>query len=293
MIDYIFHILIFFGIFGILAIALNLLSGFTGLISIASGAFMGIGAYCVGILMTVFHYNFFVALLVGIIIAMIAGLLLGLIFSQLSGDYFVLATLGFSMVVYGLMQNLESITRGSLGIPGIGKPYIFGINFYSEINFLFLVLIIFFFVFIVIRFITMSSFGRVIQAIREDETALSVFGYQISHYKLIVFVISSGLSALAGGLYASYLTFINPTAFNLTQSIFIITVVIVGGLGSLEGSILASFLLVLLPELLRFVGFSVDTAAQLRELLYGFTIIFVMLYRPRGILGTYKIQNKN
>ena len=289
MIDYVIHILILFSIFGILTIALNLLSGFTGLISISSGAFMGIGAYSVGIFMTVFHYNFFAALVVGIIFAMVVGLFLGLIFSQLSGDYFVLATLGFSMIVYGLMQNLEPITRGSLGIPGIGKPAIFGINFYLGINFLLLSLFIFGIVFLFVRFITKSSFGRVIQAIREDETALSIFGYQISHYKLIVFVVSSGLSAIAGGLYASYLTFIDPTAFNLTQSIFIITVVIVGGLASLEGSILASFLLILLPELLRFVGFSVDTAAQLRELLYGLTIVLMMVYRPRGIFGKYKI----
>jgi branched-chain amino acid transport system permease protein len=287
--EYILHILIFFTIFSIAGMALNLLSGFTGLISVSGGAFMGVGAYTVAIFMTVFDWNFFLALLLGIVVAMVVGLLLGLIFAKLDGDYFVLGTIGFTMIVFSLTQNLESITRGSLGIPGIGAPSIFGFSFNNNLLFLVITVLLLGFSYLVHRFIVRSSFGRVLRAIREDENALKVFGYRTPHYKLIVFVVTSAFCALAGGLLASYLTFIDPVSFNMTLSIFILVTIILGGLGSLEGTLVGVLILVLLPELLRFVGFSSDVAGQMRELIYGLVLVLFMLYRPQGILGKYKL----
>ncbi len=287
--EYLLHILILSSIFGIAGLALNLLSGYTGLISIAGGAFMGIGAYAVAILMTAFHFNFFLALLIGTILSMAVGYFLGFVFSKLNGDYFVLGTLGFTMIIFSLAENLEALTRGPLGIPGIGVPVLFGFAFNTRLLFFVLVVLFFGFSYFLLDFITKSSFGRVLKTIREDEETIKIFGYQTYHYKLIVFMITSAFCALAGGFFSSYLTFIDPPSFNLTISIFILATVIVGGLSSLEGTVVGVCLLVLIPEILRFVGFSVDIAGQSRELVYGLILVFFMLYRPKGILGTYKL----
>lgn len=287
--EYLLHILILTAIFSIAGLALSLLSGYTGLISIAGGAFMAIGAYTVAVLMTVFHFNFFPALLIGMLLSMAVGYFIGFIFSKLTGGYFVLGTLGFSMIVYSLAQNLETLTRGPLGIPGIGAPTLFSFAFNTNLLFSILVILFFGLSYLLLYFIARSSFGRVLQTIREDEEAVQIFGYATHHYKLIVFAITSALCALAGGFFASYLTFIDPPSFNLILSIFILATVIVGGLGSLQGTLLGVLLLVLIPELLRFVGFSVDIAAQSRELVYGLILVFLMLYRPKGIWGKYKL----
>ncbi|TSC78020.1 MAG: branched-chain amino acid transport system permease protein [Parcubacteria group bacterium Gr01-1014_24] len=250
---------------------------------------MGIGAYTVAVLMTMFHFNFFLAVLVGMILSMALGYFLGFVFSKLSGDYFVLATLSFTMIVYSLAQNLEMLTRGPLGIPGIGPPILFGFAFNTHSLFLILAILFFGFSYLLLHFVAKSSFGRVLQAIREDDKTIQIFGYNTRYYKLIVFVITSAFCALAGGLFASYLTFIDPPSFNLTLSIFVLATIIVGGLSSLEGTILGVFLLVLIPEVLRFIGFSADIAGQSREFVYGLILVLFMLYRPKGILGKYRL----
>ena len=134
-----------------------------------------------------------------------------------------------------------------------------------------------------------SSFGRILKAIREDEKAIQVFGYRTSFYKSIIFVISAMMAAVAGSLFASYITFIDPSTFTLHESIFILAIVILGGLANLKGSIWGALFLILLPEVLRFVGFPGDIAAQMRQVVYGVILIILMLYRPQGLVGEYKL----
>ena len=134
-----------------------------------------------------------------------------------------------------------------------------------------------------------SSFGRVLKAIREDEDAIQVFGYNTHQFKLTIFVIGAGMAAVAGSLFASYITFIDPTTFTLVESIFILAIVILGGLANLRGAVLGALFLILLPELLRFVGFPPDIAAQMRQVVYGAILVILMLYRPQGLLGEYKL----
>jgi branched-chain amino acid transport system permease protein len=128
----------------------------------------------------------------------------------------------------------------------------------------------------------------VLKAIREDEEAIRVFGYSTLSYKLAAFVVAAAFAALAGSLFASFIGFIDPTAFNVMESVFIISVVILGGFANIKGSLLGALVLVLLPELLRFVGFSADIAAQMRQALYGLALILLMLYKPQGLMGEYK-----
>ena len=287
--DYLIHLANLFSIYAILGVSLNLLVGFTGLLSVAHAAFFGIGGYAVAILLTSAGFNFFAALLLGMIFAGFISFLIGLVLSKFDDDYYALASLGFNIITVSIFLNWESLTRGPLGIPGIPRPNFFGFQIFSNASFLLLSLILLGLVYFSSRYIVNSSFGRVLKAIREDEGAIQVFGYKTLYYKLTVFVLAAMMASVAGSLFASYITFIDPTQFVLFESIFILAIIILGGLANLKGSVCGALFLILLPEILRFVGFPTEVAAQMRQAAYGLILIFLMLYRPQGLLGEYKL----
>lgn len=287
--EYIIHILILIGIYSILAVSLNLLVGYTGLLSLAHAGFYGIGAYTVAILLTKFSFSFWIALPLAMIMCGIVAFFIGQVLSRFRDDYYVLASLGFCIIVFNILLNWQSLTRGPLGIPGITRPELFGFQFSSNISFLILTTVIAVIVYGLCHLVVNSSFGRALMAIREDEPVLAVFGYKTHQYKLVIFVISAMLAAVAGGLFASYITFIDPSSFGIFESVFVLSIIILGGLASLRGSIIGVVVLVLLPEVLRFVGFPSDIAAQMRQVVYGLLLVFLMLYRPEGFDGKYKL----
>jgi branched-chain amino acid transport system permease protein len=287
--EYLLHIAILSGIYAILAMSLNLVVGFTGLLSVAQAAFFGIGAYAVGISMTLFGLNFFISMFVGMFISGVVSILIGLVLSKFKDDYYALASLGFNVILFSILLNWSDLTRGPLGIPGIGKPVLFGFRFSSNLEFLILTILLSAIVYFFSRYLTNSSYGRVLKGIREDEKATAVFGYNTRFFKLSIFVIGAMLASLAGSLFASYISFIDPTTFNISESIFILAIIILGGLANLKGSIFGAIFLILLPEALRFVGFPPEIAAQMRQVIYGLILIMLMLYRPQGLLGEYKL----
>lgn len=283
--EYLVHLAIIFAIYAILALSLNLIVGYTGLLSVTHAAFYGIGGYATAILTTGFGWNFFLTLFAGVALTIIASFLIGIVLSRFDGDYYALGAVGFNFIVFSIMLNWQSLTRGPLGIPGIPRPALFS----SNLAFLLLVVVCLLLVFLACRFITKSSFGRVLKAIREDEKALQVFGYNTTYYKLAIFIIGAGMAAIAGSLFASYITFIDPSTFTLNESIFVLAIIILGGLANLKGSILGALFLILLPEFLRFVGFPTEIAAQMRQAVYGLLLVLLMLYRPQGLVGEYKL----
>ena len=287
--EYLIHIAILVCIYGILGLSLNLLVGEAGLVSVTQAAFFGIGAYGTALLMTNFGINFFLALLTGMAASGLVALLIGLVLSRFKDDFYVLVSVGFNVIVWSVMLNWQDLTHGPLGVPGIGRPEIFGFVFSENIFFLGLAAAFLAATYWLCVFITGSSFGRVLKAIREDEEAISVFGYATSYYKLLIFIISALLAAVAGGLFASYITFIDPSSFMLSESIFMLAIVILGGLSSNRGAVLGALFLIVLPEALRFVGFPPDIAAQMRQLTYGLILILLMLYRPQGLMGTFRM----
>jgi branched-chain amino acid transport system permease protein len=287
--EYLYHLAVLFTIYAGLAISLDLIVGYTGLLSVTHAAFYGFGAYTTAILMTAYGFGFFPSLLVGIVISMFMALLIGFVLSRFKDDYYALVSFGFNIIVFSVFLNWQDLTRGPLGIPGIGKPELFGYTLSSTLQFLGLSIVLMAIVYSVARFIVNSSFGRVLKAIREDEKAISVFGYNTKTFKLVIFVVSAGMAAIAGSLFASYITFIDPSTFTLNESIFILAMIILGGLSNVRGAVLGSLFLILLPEALRFVGFPTDIAAQMRQVVYGALLMALMLYRPQGMLGEYKL----
>lgn len=287
--DYIFQILILISIYGILTLAQNLVMGNTGLLTIAGAAFYGVGAYVAAILATKFGVNIVAALFMAPIVAGVMALVIGTSFARFRDDYFMLATLGFLMIFNTVIRNWESLTGGSFGIAGIPKPNFFGLVLDTPFSFVWLALLILVLVTTITYFISRSSFGRVLNAIREDEEALKIFGYKTSTYKLIAFAIGAALSSLGGVLFASYITFIDASSFTINESILLWAMIILGGLARNRGALLGALLLIIIPEGLRFVGFPDELAGLMRQCIYGLLLVFLMLYRPQGILGKYKL----
>lgn len=287
--EYLIHLAIVFSIYAILAVSLQLIVGYTGLISLAHAAFYGVGAYTVALILEHTGFGFFPALLLGILVSALAAFLIGIVLSKFRDDYYALGSLGFTVIVFSILLNWQEVTRGPLGIPGIDRPELLGFAFSENIAYLALALILLGLCYAFSRFVTKSSFGRALTAIREDEVALSVFGYRTSRFKLAIFMIGAGMAAIAGALFASYITFIDPSSFGVPESVFMLSLIILGGLGSLRGAVLGALVLVLLPEALRFVGFTPDIAAQMRQVIYGLMLVFLMLYRPQGLAGTYRL----
>jgi branched-chain amino acid transport system permease protein len=287
--EFIFHIAVLAGIYVILAVTLNLVVGYTGLLSVAHASFFGIGAYTTALLTTKLGWNFFATLPLSMLTAAMAATGIGLILSKFRDDYYALVSLGFNVIVFSVLLNWRGLTRGPLGVPGIPRPELFGVTLNQSWQMLLLVAAIAVLVYFLARFLTRSSFGRVLKAIREDELAIAVFGYRTQVYKLVIFVVSAGLAGVAGSLLASYIRFIGPHAFDVFESVFILAIIILGGLANLRGSILGAIFLIALPEALRFLGFSPAIAAQMRQVIYGLLLMLLMLYRPQGLLGKFKL----
>lgn len=287
--EYLIHIAILASIYGILGVSLNLVIGETGLVSVTHAAFYGLGAYATALLLVGLGLNFFLATLAGMVLASAVAFAVGVVFLRLKEVYYVLGTVGFNVILFSVLLNWNSVTRGPLGVAGIPRPEILGFRFSENEAFLLLALAAAAIAYAISTLITRSSFGRVLNAIREDEDVVAVFGYLVYRYKLAIFSVGAALAALAGALFASYLTYISPFSFTVVESIFILSIVILGGLGSARGALIGAVLLVVVPEALRFAGFSPDIAAQMRQVLYGVILILLMLYRPQGLFGTFRI----
>jgi len=284
------HILIMINIYMILGWSINLLVGFAGLLTLAHAAFYGIGAYTVTLLMMKFHLNFFLALIIAIIFCGIASYIVAYPSLRLKGDYFVLATLGFQFIIFTILYNWISLTRGPYGIPGIPRPTIFGKEIYSLPSFFVFTAIISALTYLFIRVIYNSQFGLALKSLREDEIAASVLGKNVFKLKIYAFIIACGLTAISGGLFATYMSYIDPTSFTLDESIFILSIVLIGGAGNLRGPLIGAVFMVILPEILRFIGLPNTIAPNVRQMIYGVLLIILMRYRPSGIAGEYKFE---
>jgi branched-chain amino acid transport system permease protein len=277
------------GIYIILALSLNLLLGYAGLFSVGHGAFYGIGAYTGAILATKLGFPFWGEVLAAASIAGLCGFVIGFPTLRLRGDYLALATFGFAVIIYSVFNNWYDLTRGPLGIRGIPKVVLFSIPLTSLWSYTILVGFFVLLTIFCIRRLTYSAFGKVLEAIREDDMAATAIGKNIAKFKVLAFVIAAFFAGIAGVLYAHYVTFIDPSSFLIQESFLIFSMVIFGGMGSIGGSILGAAILVILPEALRFLGLPSGIAANMRQMIFGGLIVFIINWRPEGLLGKSKL----
>lgn len=256
----------------ILAIALNLITGITGQLSLGNAAFMAIGAYVSAYFSVKVGVPFPVALIAGALTAGAISVVVGIPTLKLKGDYFAITTLGVCEIIRVLITNMDFI-GGARGFTGIQSKTTFTVAYFAMIVAL-----------LIVVNIVNSTKGRSLIAIRENEIAAEAMGVNVTKYKVTAFFISALLTGFAGGLFSHYTAFIQPTTFNFMKSIEIVTFVVLGGMGSITGSILAAIVLTILPEMLR--DFS-----EYRMVIYSFSLVVLMIFRPKGLMGTLEITD--
>jgi len=280
--EYLLHLLILIAIYAMLSQSLNLSAGFGGMISLAHAGFYGVGAYTAALLAVNYQLPFLLTLPAAMLLSGLLALIVSAIALRTIDDYFIICTLGIQVIVFSLMNNLMSLTRGPLGIPGIPSIQLFGIGIESKPAFLLLTLFFAALTFYFLKKLTGSSFGRTLRALSEDEIFTQSLGKNVYLTKVIAFTVSAMLAAVPGTLYAHYISYIDPTSFTVDESIFILSIVIIGGMCNLWGSVIAATFLVLLPEALRFVGMPNSIAANMRQIIYGGVLIFMMFRYSKG-----------
>ncbi|MBO4531851.1 MAG: branched-chain amino acid ABC transporter permease [Paludibacteraceae bacterium] len=284
--EYIFHIIIMLNIYIMLTLSANLTIGMANLLTMCQAAFYGIGAYIGTYFLMQFNLPFVAIAALVMLLTGLFSILISFASVRLKGDYFVIATMGFQLIVYTILYNWTDVTRGPYGIPGIPSIKLFGVFELSGIYaYLVLSLIVMGIVVYLFHHLVKSPFGRTLNAIRADEIMVESMGRNTVMQKSWAFFLSAAVAGLAGVIYASYVSYIDPTSFTLDESIFIISALFIGGIGNTKGPVLGALFVVLLPELLRFVGLPDSIAANLRQIIYGLALILVMYYRSQGLWG--------
>ncbi len=263
--------LILIGINIILAVSLNLITGFTGQFSLGHAAFMSIGAYASGIITAKLGLPFIVGIMVAAVSAAAAGVLIGIPTLRLRGDYLAIATLGFGEIVKIVAINNDYI-GGAVGLNDIPQ--------YTNWTWTYFLVVLT--VFIIYNFIK-SYHGRACIAIREDEIAAESMGVNTTYYKILVFTIGAFFAGIAGALYANYFSFIKPDSFGFMKSVDILVIVVFGGLGSVTGSIIGAIALSLISVFLQNIP-------ELRMVIYAIILFLIMVYRPQGIMGNVEFK---
>jgi len=286
-VEYVLYLLVVIGIFAILSVSLELVAGQAGLISVAHAAFYGIGAYTSALLSVEFNVPFLPGALSGALLAALMSLAVSIPSLRIRGDYFVLATFAFQMIVFGILNNWIEVTRGALGISGIPRPAIFGWTATSLADFVVLTSAFVALSYAIVARLSSSAYGRVLHAIREDEIFAQALGKNTLRFKVTAFAFSAALASTAGSLYAHFITYIDPTSFTIMESILVLAMVIVGGAGNLWGAFFGAVLLVLLPEGLRAIGFSGGDMGTLQQIIYGVLLVAIVIIRPAGLVGRY------
>jgi branched-chain amino acid transport system permease protein len=264
-------------IFAIAALALQLLLGFAGLLSIGQAAFLGIGAYVSALLTTTLAMPFELGFLAAGLVAGIASLTLVPI-TRLRGVYLAVATLGFTIIVHLVILNEEWLTGGSFGLLRIPWPSLGPWSLRGEVPTYYLCLAVLVLTFIALHRLIPSRFGRALQAIMQDEDAARASGINVTYYKSQAFVVAAVITGFAGSLFAHHAHYLNPNDFTFWKSIEILIMVAVGGIGSFAGAVVGAFVVVLLPEYLRAVD-------EFRMVIFGGLLIVFMGLGHSGIAG--------
>lgn len=295
---YMLYVLNNIGIMAIAAIGLNILIGYTGLISLGHGAFFGVGAYAGAILATRWGLPFYICIpAAGLITAMI-GMIFGIPSGRLKGLYLTIATLAGQFIIEYVLIQWESLTKGTMGIT-LPALNLLGMNLSGDKTFFFLIFICLIGMTWFAVNMMRSKYGRAFIAIRDNDRAAEGMGIPIFKYKLLSFAVSSFYAGFAGAIWAFYMVSITTEPFNLGMSVEFIAMVIIGGMGNIPGAIFGATFITILNEVLRFttgvlmnVGFVADMGlnmAPLREFVFGLAIVLFILIEPKGLAELWRI----
>ncbi len=262
----------------VLALGLNVVVGYAGLLDLGFAAFFAVGAYTVGITTLHFGLNFWMALPLAVVFAIIAGVIIGTPTLRLRSDYLAIVTLGFGEIVRIAARNLRE-TGGASGLIGIESPWLFGWHIETPRDFYYVFCVLAILGVIVSVRLANSRLGRAWLYVRHDEDAAEAMGIDRVRVKLAAYIVGAIYGAIGGAFFAANLGAISPESFSFRQSVLILMAVILGGMGKIPGVILGAFIVILAPELLRDFG-------DLRLLIFAVGLLLIMLFRPSGIWPT-------
>lgn len=288
---YFLHLMVMAGIFVMLTSSWNLLTGYAGQINLGHAAFYGIGAYTSALLVMKVGISPWIGLFMGGFVSAFFGLLLGIPSIRLSGPYLAITTIGFAEILRLVAMNWVELTRGSLGLYGIPPLTAiklspgFSIEFTSERNFYYVLLIAIFLTLFCFKRLVQSEFGITLKSMRDDEPGAESIGVDTTRYKLAVFTISAFFAGFAGALFAHYQRLVSPDTLSIGETFTILTMTMLGGLGTLAGPVVGAILLTFLSEGLRFVEDMVKL--NVRMVIYGFLLIITILFMREGVVGLF------
>jgi branched-chain amino acid transport system permease protein len=275
--DYYYTLLNFIGIHTLLVVGLNLLLGYAGQISLGHAAFFGLGAYTSGILTATYGVNPWLALVAGLVVSGTAAYLIGIPALKLKGYYLAMATLGFGIIIYIILNEAQGLTGGPSGLSGIPSLSLAGFTLNTPRRLYLLIWIILGLILALSANLVTSRAGRAIRALHDSEAGAESLGVDTFRMKLKIFVWSALYASLAGSLYAHTINFVAPSSFGFMFSIKLVTMVVLGGMASIWGSLLGAGALTVLPEVLTvFHDFEV--------VIFGAILMVVMIFLPRGLV---------
>jgi branched-chain amino acid transport system permease protein len=299
-VSYIAHLGVLVGLYSIVALSLNLLVGYAGRLTLAHAAFFGIGTYVYALLTVCLRWSLLPSLTCAALGAAMSSLVLAIPAVRFRSDTFVILTLAVQGAVFSLIYGWVSfesplgtwrnLTNGALGISGVPVPSLFGYAFDSPAHFLVLILPAAIGSAATFRILLGSPWGRMIRAVRDDAVATAGLGKSLIAADTEAFLVASGFVGLAGGLFAAYMRFVDPSLASIDQSILLLSMVLIGGVSPWLGPVLGAGSLVLLPEMLRFARLSGPHAANIRLLFYGATLVVMMQTRGRGLAGRESVE---
>ncbi|MFS0576205.1 branched-chain amino acid ABC transporter permease [Sporosarcina sp. 179-K 3D1 HS] len=267
-------------VYVIAAMALNLLVGFGGQISVGNAAFLVIGGYTVAILAGKYNLPIWLLLPLAGVVTGVIGLVIGLPAVRLSGHFLAVATLGFGLSVPQIVLNWDSVTNGYSGL-SVARPAFLS----SDIQFFYVVVLITLLIVWIMGNIVKSGMGRAFVAIRDSEVAAQANGIHIAFYKTMMFVISAFFTGIAGGLYAYWIGFVSPDDFSIVTSLMLLAMIVVGGMASIPGAIIGAVLFTIIPHFTNaFVGIT--------NIVIGLAVVLVLFFRPKGIVSLFDFAKK-
>jgi branched-chain amino acid transport system permease protein len=278
--EYLYGIIIIVGLYVILATSFNLIIGYGGLVSIAHPVFFALGAYASALLSRDLGVPVLLAMFAGMSVAVVASVAMALPSLRVSGDYLLIASIGFQLGVLELIKNLR-FTGGPGGLTNI-PPFL--IRDFGRESYVILVLAVTIAVVLLVRWIARSDYGRAMAAMRDDEQAFASIGRDAMWMKIVIFGLGSGIAGLAGALYAHYYRFITPEQFEILQSAAILTMVVVGGLRTTWGPVVGALLLQALPQALTFLHLPPSVLGPIQGLLFTGLVLVFMFVRPQGLV---------
>src|SRR5215470_2469840 len=278
--EYLYGLVIIVGLYVILATSFNLILGYGGLVSIAHPVFFALGAYASAILSRDFGVPVPIAMLCATAVAVVASIALALPSLRVSGDYLLIASIGFQLGLLEVIKNLR-FTGGSSGFINI-PPFL--IRDFGRLSYVAFVILVMIAVIFLVRWIARSDYGRAMSAMRDDELAFASVGRDAMWMKIAIFALGSGIAGLAGALYAHYFRFIAPEQFEILQSAAILTMVVVGGMRTTWGPIVGALLLEAVPQAITFLHLPPSVLGPVQGLLFTGLVLVFMFFRPQGLV---------